>query len=208
MRASEARMSDIGSSLSGPRCSPPSIVELSPSDIARRRLANWGAIQADTVSVIRREMFEYSFQARRHLLIATNAPNGMIARPISKPCQNRPGANSAASSASCPPDIGSPDGKYRGCRRHAAGTAAGRLPLRNMTAGRPAYLVVDAWASNSHRRAALIVHAGAGTLGQPISTTHPDPGTIVRRKPCSLTIAATRLRPSPRPVVCAALSDR
>jgi AraC family transcriptional regulator len=63
-------MSDIGGSLSGLRCSPPSIVEISPSDIARRRLANWGAIQADTVRVIRRETFEYSFQARRHLLIA------------------------------------------------------------------------------------------------------------------------------------------
>jgi AraC family transcriptional regulator len=63
-------MIDIGSSRSGLRSSPPSIVEISPSDIARRRLANWGAIQADTVRVIRREAFEYGFQARRHLLIA------------------------------------------------------------------------------------------------------------------------------------------
>ena len=63
-------MIDIGSSRSGLRSSPPSIVEISPSDIARRRLANWGAIQADTVRVIRRETFEYGFQARRHLLIA------------------------------------------------------------------------------------------------------------------------------------------
>ena len=108
-------MIDIGSSRSGLRSSPPSIVEISPSDIARRRLANWGAIQADMVRVIRRETFEYRFQARRHLLIAYNAPNGMMARPISKACQNQPGANSAPSSASCPPDIGSTDGKYRGC---------------------------------------------------------------------------------------------
>ena len=49
--------------------SPPSIVEISPPDIARRRLANWGAIQADKVKVTRRETFEYGFQARRHLLI-------------------------------------------------------------------------------------------------------------------------------------------
>jgi AraC family transcriptional regulator len=63
-------MSDIGGHLSGLRSSPPSIVEISPSDIARRRLANWGAIQADTVRVIRRETFEYGFQSRRHLLIA------------------------------------------------------------------------------------------------------------------------------------------
>src|SRR3981189_3621364 len=63
-------MNDIGISLSGFRSSPPSIVEISPVDIADRRLANWGAIQADTVKVTRRETFEYGFQARRHLLIA------------------------------------------------------------------------------------------------------------------------------------------
>jgi AraC family transcriptional regulator len=63
-------MNDIGIGLSGFRSSAPSIVEISPPDIARRRLANWGAIQADTVKVTRRETFEYGFQARRHLLIA------------------------------------------------------------------------------------------------------------------------------------------
>jgi AraC family transcriptional regulator len=63
-------MNDIGISLSGFRSVPPSIVEISPPDIARRQSANWGAIQADTVRVTRRETFEYSFQARRHLLIA------------------------------------------------------------------------------------------------------------------------------------------
>ena len=62
-------MSDIGIGLSGFPSSPPSIVEISPPDIARRRLANWGAIQADTVKVTRRETFEDGFQARRHLLI-------------------------------------------------------------------------------------------------------------------------------------------
>jgi len=64
-------MSAIGLSIAGySRPSPPSIVEISPPDIARRRLANWGAIQADTVEVTRRETFEYGFQARRHLLVA------------------------------------------------------------------------------------------------------------------------------------------
>jgi AraC family transcriptional regulator len=63
-------MNDIGIGLSGFSSSAPSIVEISPPDIARRRLANWGAIQADTVTVTRRETFEYGFQARRHLLIA------------------------------------------------------------------------------------------------------------------------------------------
>ena len=62
-------MSDIGIGLSGFPSSPPSIVEISPPDIASRRLANWGAIQADTVKVTRRETFEDGFQARRHLLI-------------------------------------------------------------------------------------------------------------------------------------------
>jgi AraC family transcriptional regulator len=63
-------MSDIGISLAGVPSPAPSIVEISPPDIARRRLANWGAIQADAVKVTRRETFEYGFQARRHLLIA------------------------------------------------------------------------------------------------------------------------------------------
>jgi len=63
-------MNDTGISLSGFRSAPPSVVEISPPDIARRQSANWGAIQVDTVRVTRRETFEYSFQARRHLLIA------------------------------------------------------------------------------------------------------------------------------------------
>src|SRR4030081_2795186 len=63
-------MNDIGISLSGFRSASPSIVEISPPDIARRQSANWGAIQADTVKVTRRETFECRFQARRHLLIA------------------------------------------------------------------------------------------------------------------------------------------
>ena len=63
-------MSEIGISLPGFPSSPRSIVEISPPDIARRQLANWGAIQADTVKVTRRETFEYGFQARRHLLVA------------------------------------------------------------------------------------------------------------------------------------------
>jgi AraC family transcriptional regulator len=62
-------MSDIGVSLATVASSAASIVEISPPDIARRRLANWGAIQADAVRVTRRETFEYGFQARRHLLI-------------------------------------------------------------------------------------------------------------------------------------------
>jgi AraC family transcriptional regulator len=46
------------------------IVEISPPDIVRRRLTNWGTIQADNVRVTRRETFEDGFQAQRHLLIA------------------------------------------------------------------------------------------------------------------------------------------
>src|ERR1700731_676304 len=67
---SAERLSDIGVKPSGFRSSLPSIVDISPPDIARRRLANWGAIQADTVKITRRETFEYGFQASRHLLVA------------------------------------------------------------------------------------------------------------------------------------------
>jgi AraC family transcriptional regulator len=63
-------MNDIGIGLSGFRSAAPSIVAISPSDIVCRQSANWGAIQVDTVRVTRRETFEYSFQAGRHLLIA------------------------------------------------------------------------------------------------------------------------------------------
>jgi AraC family transcriptional regulator len=65
-----AIMTDIDFSIAGHSPVPPAIVTISPADIARRRLANWGAIQADVVKVTRRETFEYGFQARRHLLIA------------------------------------------------------------------------------------------------------------------------------------------
>jgi AraC family transcriptional regulator len=63
-------MSDIGIDLAGFPSSPPVIVQISPPDIARRRLANWAAIQAEAVNVTRLETFEYGFQAQRHLLIA------------------------------------------------------------------------------------------------------------------------------------------
>src|SRR5580700_7677211 len=70
MRVSgEMGMSGTGISLPGFRARHPSTVEISPPDIARRRLTNWGAIQAEAVKVTRREPFEYGFQARRHLLI-------------------------------------------------------------------------------------------------------------------------------------------
>jgi AraC family transcriptional regulator len=70
MRVSGEGISDIGINLSGFRASSQSIVSFSPPDIVSRRLANWGAIQGDTVKVTRRETFECGFQARRHLLIA------------------------------------------------------------------------------------------------------------------------------------------
>jgi AraC-like DNA-binding protein len=50
--------------------SPRRIVEISPPDIARRQLTNWGRIQAENVRITRRETFEDGFQAQRHLLIA------------------------------------------------------------------------------------------------------------------------------------------
>src|SRR5271156_3790749 len=68
--SSEIGMRDIAVGVSDFRSSRSSIVDISPPDIARRRLAHWGAIQGDNVRIIRRETFEYGFQARRHLLIA------------------------------------------------------------------------------------------------------------------------------------------
>jgi AraC family transcriptional regulator len=70
MRVSGERTGDGGNSRSYFRSSLPSIVEISPPDIARRRQTTWGAIQADNVRITRRETFEYGFQERRHLLVA------------------------------------------------------------------------------------------------------------------------------------------
>jgi AraC family transcriptional regulator len=70
MHVSAEGLSGIGVKPSGFRSALPPIVDISPPDIARRRLANWGAIQVDTVKITRRERFECGFQAQRHLLIA------------------------------------------------------------------------------------------------------------------------------------------
>jgi AraC family transcriptional regulator len=70
MRVSRERTSGGGNGRSYFRSSLPSIVDISPPDIARRRQTTWGAIQADNVRITRRETFEYGFQERRHLLIA------------------------------------------------------------------------------------------------------------------------------------------
>jgi AraC family transcriptional regulator len=81
-RGQKDRSGDIGDSIRAPgegkvgfgpfgfRPPHPAIVEISPPDIADRRSANWGAIQADTVKVTRRGAIEYGFKAERHLLIA------------------------------------------------------------------------------------------------------------------------------------------
>ena len=66
----EASVTDIGPGLTSTRISTPLIVRITPPDIAHRRLAHWGAIEADNVGITRRETFEYGFHARRHLLIA------------------------------------------------------------------------------------------------------------------------------------------
>jgi AraC family transcriptional regulator len=63
-------MKNIGIGAAGSPPIPAPIVTISPTDIACRRLARWGALQADAVKVTRRETFEYCFNARRHLLIA------------------------------------------------------------------------------------------------------------------------------------------
>jgi AraC family transcriptional regulator len=57
MRASGEE--SVGFGPSGFRLPSRAIVEISPPDIADRRLANWGVIQADTVKVTRRGAIEY-----------------------------------------------------------------------------------------------------------------------------------------------------
>jgi AraC family transcriptional regulator len=69
-------MSEIGTTTEptpptkGVPCSSCSSVSFSPTNIANRRVTDWGAIRADTVHITRRERFEYGYQAPCHLLIA------------------------------------------------------------------------------------------------------------------------------------------
>jgi AraC family transcriptional regulator len=47
------------------------IVQIAPSDIARRHAATWNGIQTDAVQVLRNEPFEYGIRTPHHLLIMT-----------------------------------------------------------------------------------------------------------------------------------------
>ena len=47
------------------------IVQIAPSDIARRDIASWNGVQADAVQVVRQEPFEYGIRTPHHLLIMT-----------------------------------------------------------------------------------------------------------------------------------------
>jgi AraC family transcriptional regulator len=47
------------------------VVQIAPSDIARRHITTWNGIQADAVQVIRHEPFEYGIRTPHHLLIMT-----------------------------------------------------------------------------------------------------------------------------------------
>jgi AraC family transcriptional regulator len=44
-------------------------VQISPADVVRRRVAAWGGVRAEVIEVIRRDQFEYKFDAPHHLLI-------------------------------------------------------------------------------------------------------------------------------------------
>jgi hypothetical protein len=56
--------------------------------------------------------------------------------------------------------------------------------------------------------AALAEHLGTPVHKQAISAVQPGPAEIVRRKLCNLMIAATILKPRPRPLVFRVLSER
>jgi AraC family transcriptional regulator len=47
----------------------PSTVTVSPPDIVRRKLADWGSIQAESVELTTRESLEFGFRSSQHLLI-------------------------------------------------------------------------------------------------------------------------------------------
>jgi AraC family transcriptional regulator len=51
------------------------IVSFAPPSILQRQTANWGAVQVESVEVLRHEPFEYKFTASRHLLIASERVN-------------------------------------------------------------------------------------------------------------------------------------
>jgi len=47
------------------------VVQIDPSDIARRHITRWNGVQTDAVQVLRHEPFEYGLRASHHLLIMT-----------------------------------------------------------------------------------------------------------------------------------------
>ena len=47
------------------------VVQIAPSDIARRHIATWNGIKTDAVQVVRHEPFEYGIRTPHHLLIMT-----------------------------------------------------------------------------------------------------------------------------------------
>jgi AraC family transcriptional regulator len=51
------------------------IVSFAPPSILQRQTATWGAVQVESVEVLRHEPFEYQFTAFRHLLIASERVN-------------------------------------------------------------------------------------------------------------------------------------
>jgi AraC family transcriptional regulator len=50
-------------------CAEPLLVQIAPSDIARRQMTRWTGIGAESVELTRRERFEYGYKAPCHLLI-------------------------------------------------------------------------------------------------------------------------------------------
>jgi hypothetical protein len=61
------------------------------------------------------------------------------------------------------------------------------------------------------RCSSAVLHSRRGNqfkFGQAISAVQPGPAEIVRRKLCNLMIAATMLKPRPRPLVFRVLSER
>ncbi len=56
-------MVELDASVAGAR---PPVVQMAPSDIARRQFTKWNGIGAESVELTRRERFEFGYKASRH----------------------------------------------------------------------------------------------------------------------------------------------
>ena len=54
-----------------------SYLAIAPPAVAQHQSADWGLVQAEQVDIIRHEPFSYEFKGPRHLLVASDASEGV-----------------------------------------------------------------------------------------------------------------------------------